>query len=569
MRGALWRAGSRLGLLLFRAPIYPILLDGRHPFKLLGHPETPWPRDAERGSALLAGRVPCGERTVRCAPGNLWGNPELAATADYLQSFAWLDDVAAAEPPEGAADGSRDFIETALESWLNLYGDFHPEAWRAEFCGARLMAWIAHAPRVLASSNMVLRSAAFNSMARQARHLGHALGTAPRGGARIEAAAGLAMAALLLPGLERRLKRALGALEAALDTSLFADGGPTSRNPADAERVVRCLVLLKRAHAAVPLDPPLWLQTALDRLLPFLKALDHGDHLRAQFNGAYAGEGLMDTALEELTDARGKAPARLPQSGYERLKRWRSCVIVDAGPPPLGRQGRAHHAAPLAFEFSDGPDRIVVNVGGTKAATMTDPMPASGFAAVARTTAAHSTLVFDDKNAAQLLPSGFLGDGVGTVVVGRDDNEEGIWLDCRHDGYLRRYGVEHQRKFYLNAQGTDFRGEDRLILHTREGLRARLSRRPDPLGRPVQVRFHLHPQISASPTRDGRSIILRLPHGHGWLFKAGGGSVSIEESLYVPRPGEPQKSSQILISGKIEAAETEFRWSFRRLDSKA
>src|SRR3546814_8214617 len=56
-----------------------------------------------------------------------------------------------------------------------------------------------------------------------------------------------------------------------------------------------------------------------------------------------------------------------------------------------------------------------------------------------------------------------LGKGVAEVLVHRQENEAGTWVDAGHDGYIRRFGIEHRRRFYLSANGQDLRGEDTLL----------------------------------------------------------------------------------------------------------
>ncbi len=43
-------------------------------------------------------------------------------------------------------------------------------------------------------------------------------------------------------------------------------------------------------------------------------------------------------------------------------------LIVDAAPPPIAKVVEGGCASTLAFEFSDGEQRLIVNCGGARAA---------------------------------------------------------------------------------------------------------------------------------------------------------------------------------------------------------
>ncbi len=52
------------------------------------------------------------------------------------------------------------------------------------------------------------------------------------------------------------------------------------------------------------------------------------------------------------------------------------------------------------------------------------------------------------------------------------------------------------------------------------------------------IRFHLHPSLKATLSKDSATIMLILPNKMGWRFSARGGTLSLEESIYLSgRPG--------------------------------
>ena len=139
-------------------------------------------------------------------------------------------------------------------------------------------------------------------------------------------------------------------------------------------------------------------------------------------------------------------------------------VLVDTGSAPPLRLSQEAHAGCLAFEMSSGLQRIVVNCG----------LPAIGretWRQVARATAAHSTVAFNDTSSCRFLESGSFKRLIGTpilagpaqVPVSREERPDALILRASHDGYADRFSVVHQRAMKLHADGSRLDGEDLFV----------------------------------------------------------------------------------------------------------
>jgi uncharacterized heparinase superfamily protein len=97
-------------------------------------------------------------------------------------------------------------------------------------------------------------------------------------------------------------------------------------------------------------------------------------------------------------DVRGRALLNAPYSGYQRMEAGGAALIVDTGRPPPPAYSTEAHAGCLSFEFSFGGERIIVNCGA--------PGPNRNAAReMARTSAAHSTLIIDDTSSCRFSSS--------------------------------------------------------------------------------------------------------------------------------------------------------------------
>jgi uncharacterized heparinase superfamily protein len=84
---------------------------------------------------------------------------------------------------------------------------------------------------------------------------------------------------------------------------------------------------------------------------------------------------------------------------------------------------------------------------------------------------------------------------------------------------------------------------------------------------PMAIRFHLHPDVSASLSQDGTSAMVRLPDGDGWQLRASGGTLSLAESIYFGERGRVRRSEQIVMASTIEFGEATVKWAIRRVRS--
>jgi uncharacterized heparinase superfamily protein len=301
---------------------------------------------------------------------------------------------------------------------------------------------------------------------------------------------------------------------------------------------------------------------AIDRMMPMLRFFRHGDGNFALFNGmGPTAPDLLATVLA-YDDARGSPLANAPHSGYQRMQAAALLVIADTGRAPPVAVSQEAHAGCLAFELSSGQHRIVVNCG-------LPPTSRESWRPVARATAAHSTVTFNDVSSCQFLGPGslqrFLGapiiEGPAEVAVTRQDREDAIQVRASHDGYAGPFGVVHQRTLRLAADGSRLDGEDKFLPEHGDKL---------PSGRrdAFAVRFHLHPAVKANRLTDGHGAMLMLPNREVWTFSAYEDSIDLEESVYLAGREGPRRTTQLVIYGRARKVPS-VRWSFAHADPSA
>jgi uncharacterized heparinase superfamily protein len=544
------RLGYRLHRLAWRTPMHALRLRGRMPLRLLAVPKDPIAGDKKMGEALLDRRFVRGGLDMPLGALD-FADPALPPeTSDYLQSFAWLRDLAAAATRER---GAR-IAEELTRKWLAAYADQLCErAWRVDLWGRRLLFWTAYAPYILSTDDPVYRSLVLNTLARGARHLERSADRAPQGLPRIVGWTGVIAAALVVQGGPARLKSGEAGLSRALQAAVHDDGGLVSRSPLEQLALVELLGQLRAVYIAGQREMPDWAADGLESSVGALLAVTLGDDGLSSWQGGNMASARRVHAAVEGSGVRARALRQARGWGYQRAQAKRTVLVLDAAPPPPPRALSGACSSTLAFEMSDGPHRLIVNCGG--AGPVGEALPAELVQGL-RTTAAHSTLTLGDRNSTAVHEDGSLGRGVGQVELVRDETGGLVRIEASHDGYVRRYGLVHERRLTLSSDGRELRGEDRLIP---AGRRRRAG------AADFAVRFHLAPPVEVAVTADGQGALLRIPGGGGaWQFRARGGLLSVEDSLFMDGAAVPHPSVQLVLSGQSPADGMTISWELVR-----
>jgi uncharacterized heparinase superfamily protein len=543
------RLSNHFHRLTWATPLHALRLQGRFPLKLLVVPTDPLLGNRHAGEWLLSGTMRWQGEAVAVDDLDMSGTGYSAGFNDYLQRFEWLRDLAATSSRAQAAP----IAERLMRKWLSAHGEHVSDsAWRHDLCGWRIMLWAAHAPLILSSTDIVYRSAVLNALARMARHLDRGADRAPQGNHRVAAWVGVVAAGLIIPGGEPRLAFGETGLQRALGAGFSEDGGTIARSPHDQIDAIVLLSMLGQVYDARRRDVPELIENVKLRAVAALLGITMGDGALSSWQGSGP---IGADRIEQVVAASGVRTRPLRQArdwGYQRLAAGGTVMVMDAAPPPASRLDGLGCASTLAFELSDGMQRLIVNCGGARGGIAIPADLVQGL----RTTAAHSTLTVGDSNSTAILADGGLGQGVNTIEIDRQELDGGSRIDASHDGYARRYGFIHKRTLALSGNGRELRGEDALLPSPRRRRRSSSAA--------FAIRFHLAPGVEVTPTADGQAALLRIDHGPLWQFRCRGGTLSVEESLWVDATGRPRATVQFVVTGIAPAGGASIGWLLKK-----
>lgn len=545
-----WR---RLRRRLRVGPLHRLRFVGVAPDRLAVIPPTLQHGDPFIAEAIYAGRFHLAGRLVEAVRGSIFqAEPPSEEFAAELHGFAWLRHHAAA----GDALAGKN-ARALVSDWLRLSsGRVSGPAFEPEVAACRLISWLKHADLLLGSADYEFYRRCLKSLTSQSRYLRSVAQEAPAGMPRLMVRMAIALASLCLPMPAGRTRAAVQALADELDRQILADGGHASRNPAALAAILAELLPIRETLIGQGQPVPKGIYSAIDRMLPALRFFRHADGTLAQFNGTGPSDMQLMAALMRFDETLGEPLSHARHSGYHRLTAGGSVVIADTGCPPPVALSREAHAGTLAFEFSSGMARIVVNCGAP-------PPGQPALRRLSRSTAAHSTVTLADRSSSRFAgqphldrflgsplvpgPSEVRVDGIATDSPGRP-----IGFQATHDGYEREFGIRHSRRLELSTDGERLFGEDRLDV----------TRRPRGRNEPetAALRFHLHPQVSVETL--GETVRLSL-RGQVWRFAADQ-AVSVEDSILFADHSGSRRTLQLVVT--VDPLLTpHVTWVFERL----
>lgn len=318
---------------------------------------------------------------------------------------------------------------------------------------------------------------------------------------------------------------------AIINEIILPDGGHISRNPLALLETLLEIIPIQAAMGQTREPIPQLLNAAIERMVPMLRMLCHGDGGLSNFQGSGAVDLNGIKAILAQDKTHGNPLLSAPHSGYCRLSHRSALLIMDVGIPEKCN-------GTLAFEFSEGAHRIVSNCGMPLAASTAWRQAATGVAA-------HNTLeVAGFSNRAENSPRA-------EIIT----SPQGTLINSLNKTSSRTSVVTHKRRIFLSQNGRDLRGED----HCHED---------NTNDHAFTIRFHLHPAVKATSVRDGTKFVLVLPNRAAWQFSARGGDLSLEESIYLGDESGPRKTLQIVIRSSTGNTGP-IKWALRRVEKAA
>lgn len=523
--------------------------------------------DPAFASELASGSLRLGSTVARVDHDQPFDQPHLTdAERAELHGFGWLRHLKAVGSVGAQAEARR-----LITAWLDHGGDRSGlrDHDTIDVLARRLSSWLSVADFVAAGSADDTLDHLLDGVALARIALAAHWRSAHVGWPRLQSVIALALYDTVIDGRDGERERSFARLRRELRAQTTEDGGALSRNADDTLEMVLDLASLNLALVTRGLDGADVIRGAMRSAVAVLRRTRLGDGTLARFNGVRTALVLTDRVLRWGIDpaaATDAAAEPVVRSGYARLARGDTIMVVDvAPPPPIGAATRAG-AGCLAFELSVGRQRIL----GTAC-------PIAGHGApvdtILRSTAAHATLTLAGQSSSSLVSLGqragrgrppvrSSADGhaiVGPQTVHVDATPAATGdavISASHDGYVPSHGLWHTRRVTLSVSGDRIVGVDRL--GDRNGT-VRLKQ-----DAPFAAYFHVEPGVEVTLLSEDHAAELAWSNAnraHTWRFSATG---PVGMSLEAAPGGGPRGQIAIVLRGAT-FGDTEFTWTLQRV----
>ena len=478
----------------------------------------PWQGRAMRGSQLVQGGL------------------SQMLKDDAYHNFGWLRDVR----DYGGAAG-RTLAREHIERWCRTHTKWQENLFRPDQLGTRLTNLLFNLSWFGESASDSFQDLLLNSLLFQTKALSLDWQRQDDVSRQIVALKGLFIAQVMLKREDKDIASLLDVILQKSKSLLNPDWGHKSRAPEQHMQLLRHLIELRQASILYDNAPSLPLDEMIKNMGNLMKLWRHNNGEFVHFQGAgKSGANEIEDVLNKC-GPKGKITPQAPHTGYLRLSAARNVMIMDAGAP----SSHTPHAcaSTLAFEFSVGTTRFIVSAGSYSA----DPKLARALAK----TAAHSALTLDGLDSSD-ISTGRMAE-IKDVEAG--PAQGGMLAIGTHNGYQKSHGILHHRQIYLTSTGQNLRGADTL----------EYTGDPGEIPTVAEIRFHLHPKVSAALLNDNRILLKIQGQKAGWIFKSSSPSAQLEPSLYFDN-GRRTSCQQIVLRtplSQIRSVGTiETKWAF-------
>lgn len=501
-----------------------------------------------------------GTRVERASTGIFTHQPDNPHWRRTLLSFGWLADMKVS-----GRELSRVQSRALISEWIALGGDNFiarrfSDTYDTGVLAKRLIAFTQNSRFLINGATEPFCARFYGSVSRQAKLAYSRSYSEPDALKRLQIHMALAYVCLGFSGYEPLRRKVFARLSAELDKQIFGDGGHISRNPQTLRDLLAILVPLRSGLENSQIEIPAAFNHALERMLPALRFFTCPDGGLTVFNGVSDTQAGLVRRILAADNVNGRPLTHAPHSGYARLQQGKASLMMDVGAPRESTVAGKTANGLFGFEFCDGPSRLVTNCGIMKFAD-------EHWQIAARSPQAHSSLCIADAPPVNHIDNRLVRAVCGGPVAFSTPDidfemisqRQGTLLVASHNGYASRFGFSHTRQLFLSADGHDLRGTDILIANPGNTV--------EPNAVPYTIRFHLHPSVSATISRDGASAVLMLADKSGWRFSARGAQLKMEESVYLPQDGRVRKTVQLALASDT-SRNTKVQWAFKRIEKR-
>ena len=469
---------------------------------------------------------------------NIWEDKLLnKINSNKLNNFYWLFSI--------DLKSSTKITQSIIERWIDKNESYNTINWQIDTLSKRIISWIANSKLSYENGDIKYKNKFNLSVNKQVNHLINEITKSKLVDDKL-----LGCAAIIITGLayenQKFLKYGLDLLKKIILNSFDNDYFPKTRSIRQLNFYLKYFVLvrelLKESFNEIP--------DYLDEIIFYLgKSYSTFSDLKQSllFNGNHHND--LAEFNRYLSHHKYKFESDNKETGgYAILKNKNYILAMDIGSSPPKKFSNNYQSGVLSFEFFYKGSKLISNSGYFQEYN-------NKFNIISKSTAAHSSLIVDNHSSCSFKRTDkykILENGLKTYDK-KIVHEKDYWLiQASHNGYLKKYGIIHERSIEFIVDKKKLVGKDKII--SKKGLSSKK----------FDIRFHMMPGIKLTKTLDNKTILIEIENS-GWRFTSDCETFNIESGLYFGNKNLTSENQNICISGEIKKEIQELKWEFEKI----
>ena len=460
---------------------------------------------------------------------------------DYkkLHNFFWLFSL--------DLKSSKKITQSIIYNWIQKNHKYNSKNWELDILSKRVISWISNSRLTYEDSNEIYKEKFDGNIKKQVNHLINEINRSIW----IENKM-IGCAAIILAGLsyknEKYLQYGLELLKKIIDTSFNKMGFPKSRNIKQLNFFLKYFILIREWFRESQNEIPDYLNEIIFLNGKSYNLLSQTIGKSLLFNGNQNSDTTKFENYLKLHNYKFKNDSN-EYGGYAVLKNKNIILSVDIGSSPEKKFSQNYQSGALSFEIYYKNIKLISNNGYFQNSKHQLNL-------ISKSTATHSTLCVDNQSSCKFRKdsNGLMKVDKGLKILKKNIllNKDHWSIAGSHDGYLKKYGIIHERKIDFYPNNNEFIGEDKLL------------KRKNFKSTNFEIRFHFEPGTKITKTQDNKSILIEIENS-GWKFFADNHLIDIETGLYFGYKNSFVENQNISISGKTRNEDQTVGWQIIKI----
>jgi uncharacterized heparinase superfamily protein len=471
----------------------------------------------------------------------IWDNKDLKES-DYknLNSFFWLFSL--------DLKSSKKDVQNVIIQWISKNHRYNSKSWEFDIVAKRIIAWTSNSRLTYEDSNNNYKDNFNEIIKKQINHLIKEIIRSEWVDDKMIGCAAIILGGLSYQDKDEHLKIGLNLLRKLSKFSFNNDGFPKSRGIKQLCFYLKYFILIREWFKESQSEIPDFINENIYYLGQAYAFTWQNNKIDLLFNGNHETNNVdFDRYLKKLGYSFKNQNNEL--GGYATLNSKKTSLIMDIGSSPDKKFSSNYQAGALSFEIISNGKKLICNSGYFQNHN-------NKLNELSKSSAIHSTLVLDDRSSCKFnkikSESSKISHGL-KILKKNIIFEKNYWkVNAAHDGYLKLYGIIHEREIEFYPEQMKFIGYDKIIFKKNiNNLK-------------FEIRFHLMPNIKTMKTQDNKSILIDLD-GEGWKFSSGNNKMNIDNGLYFGRKDSYVDNQNIVISGMTNNENQTIKWEITKL----